>query len=323
MPKVSVIVPAYNREKYIGECLDSLLSQTYGDLEVIVVDDGSTDSTPEIAEEYRRRYGEKVKLKRLKENSGLSVASNEGIRMAEGELICFCDSDDWFHPQRVEKMVKALEENPQKVVIGTNIVLYDETEGKEVGVISRGIFSQKLGENAFLAVLENLYKHGCCALGGVFMARRFVFEEEFYDPTLSRGQDGDLVLRLAYRYPQGFLFIDEPLYFWRQHSGQLTKNPAEGYVSPLYFKFPRFWRRDLALPPEDRERYLSLRKHIIRQNANTLLREGYYKEAFEFYREIMVDEPLPLRLIYRFFMLFPFGGRLAINLWHSLKGVKK
>lgn len=102
-PRVSVIVPVYQVEKYIRRCLDSILNQTYRAFEVIVVDDGSPDACPEICDEYQNRYPNVSVIH--KENGGLSSARNAGMDVARGEYITFVDSDDQLHPYFIEKML--------------------------------------------------------------------------------------------------------------------------------------------------------------------------------------------------------------------------
>lgn len=320
MAKVSIIVPAYNREKYIGQCLDSLLNQTYKDLEIIVVDDASTDDTPQIVEEYRERHPDKIKIKKLERNSGPSVARNEGIKIAEGEYICFCDSDDWFPQERVEKLVHYMEENPQKVWVATNAWNFDEASGKIIG-LRYDVSTESLSENAFIACLENRAKREFTGLIRA-LARREVFTLDLFDPALKGGEDDDIILRIAYRYPGGFFFINEPLYFYRIHKEQLTKNINYFNALPFYKKFSKLWSRNLSLPSEHKERYLLFRKLVLRGYANAILKEGHYKEATEFYKEILPDEPLPLRILYKLFILFPSFGKLFIKVYHWLKGIK-
>jgi glycosyltransferase involved in cell wall biosynthesis len=276
-------------------------------------------------EEYRRRYGEKVKFKRLEKNRGPSFARNEGIKLAEGEYIAFCDSDDWFHPERIEKMVKVLEENPLKVVVASNAYITDEN-GEIKGLdVSNNIFLNK-PYDAFLISLENLGKQ---AIFEPFMCRRSALERDKFDPAIVGTEDKDISLRLAYPHPEGFLFLNEPLYFIRQHPSQISRIFHEGasqrnyiHLLPFYRKFVRLWRRDLVLPQEIKARYLALRTRAIRWFANALLKEGYYEEAFQFYKEIIKDEPFPLRLAYKLFMLFPSLGKFGIKFWHFLRGVK-
>lgn len=92
-PKISVIVPVYNAEKYLHRCIDSILNQTFPDFELLLIDDGSKDQSGEICDEYAKKDS-RVKVFH-KENGGVSSARNVGIDNAVGEYICFCDSDDW------------------------------------------------------------------------------------------------------------------------------------------------------------------------------------------------------------------------------------
>lgn len=114
--KVSVIIPAYNTEKYIETCLTSLLKQTLEDIEIIVVDDGSTDSTLEVLKEYEKKYPEKI-IVYHKENGGQASARNLALSYAKGEYLGFVDSDDWVDLDMYEKMyMKAREENADIVI---------------------------------------------------------------------------------------------------------------------------------------------------------------------------------------------------------------
>lgn len=94
LPEISIIIPSYNVEEYIGSCLDSIVNQSFTDYEIIVVDDGSTDKTKEIISRYIERYSNIVLI--TQKNSGQSVARNRGIEVAKGKFIVFVDSDDWF-----------------------------------------------------------------------------------------------------------------------------------------------------------------------------------------------------------------------------------
>ena len=100
---VTVVVPVYNVEKYLKKCLDSLLSQTYHNIEIIVVNDGTTDKSLDIAKEVNS-IDERVKII-SQENQGLSEARNTGIRNAKGEYICFVDSDDFVHKDYVKLLL--------------------------------------------------------------------------------------------------------------------------------------------------------------------------------------------------------------------------
>lgn len=159
MPKVSIIVPVYNVEKYLIKCLESLVNQTLDDIEIIVVNDGSTDNSKEILKDYQKRFPEKIKYLE-KENGGLSDARNFGVPYATGEYIAFLDSDDYVELELYEKMYrKAKEENrdmvecdfiweyPQKNVIDTGIIYNNK---KDMLVYARVVAWNKLIKRSLL-----------------------------------------------------------------------------------------------------------------------------------------------------------------------------
>ena len=115
MPLVSVIIPAYNAEDYISQCLSSVLSQTLSDIEVIVVDDGSTDRTASIVKELTHRDG-RIRLIR-QENQCAGVARNKGMEVAEGKYLYFLDADDWIEPDSLEKLCSSAESLGSDIVV--------------------------------------------------------------------------------------------------------------------------------------------------------------------------------------------------------------
>ena len=127
MPKVSVIVPVYNVEKYLEKCLDTLVNQTLEDIEIIVVNDGTPDNSQQIIDKYVSNYPEKVKSY-IKENGGLSSARNFGLRMATGEYISFVDSDDYVELDMMEKLYKKTEEFKYDVVCSDVNIIYPDKE---------------------------------------------------------------------------------------------------------------------------------------------------------------------------------------------------
>lgn len=131
MEKISIIVPIYNSEKYLEDCLTSLVEQTYTDLEIILVNDGSTDQTTEICRQFARKCSN-IKLVEIS-NSGRVRARKEGLKLATGRIVAFMDSDDWIEINTIENMYKSLCENNADIVIAG---YYENTYGKEVIVIN-------------------------------------------------------------------------------------------------------------------------------------------------------------------------------------------
>ena len=153
MTKVSVVVPVYNVERYLGRCLDSLVSQTLRDVEIICVDDGSTDRSGAIADEYAARSG-RVKVVH-KANSGAGPARNAGMDVAVGEYLYFCDPDDWADEGMLDALYGRASETAADVVIAGRKAYSEETNRVFVNMpspelVARGVFSgQDLPDNLF------------------------------------------------------------------------------------------------------------------------------------------------------------------------------
>lgn len=209
-PAVSVIVAAYNAERYIAETLDSIQAQKFRDFEVIVVDDGSTDQTAQIVAGY-------PEVRCLRQpNRGQPVARNAGIAAARGKYIAFVDADDLWLPAKLEKQIAYLESHPQVAWIYSDAVVFDSTTGApichigEKHVLCEGSVLDKLILSLFIA-------------SPTPVVRREVFEQTgLFDesPSLRIGEDWNMWLRIAERYPVAV--IREPLALVRVHSSNMT-----------------------------------------------------------------------------------------------------
>lgn len=155
MPKVSVVVPVYNVQEYIEKCLETLVNQTLKDIEIIIVNDGSTDNSEKIIKKYIEKYPEKIKYY-VKENGGLSDARNYGLKYVTGDYIAFLDSDDYVDETLYEKMYnKAIEENCDFVECDF-IWKYDKKEVKDTGDIY--LDKHKMLANARVVAWNKLIK---------------------------------------------------------------------------------------------------------------------------------------------------------------------
>lgn len=125
MPEVSIIVPVYNTGPYLPKCIDSILAQTFGDFELILVNDGSTDSSGRICEEYAARDG-RIRVIH-QENQGQSVARNRALEQMQGQWVLFVDSDDWIHPEMLERLRSAAQEKR----VNISICGYEDTRGPD------------------------------------------------------------------------------------------------------------------------------------------------------------------------------------------------
>ena len=125
---ISIIVPIYNSENYIKKCLDSILAQTYSNLEVILIDDGSTDNSYNICKDYQKKDNRIVLLQQ--KNAGVSRARNHGLEVAKGEYIGFVDSDDYIEPEMYEILLNSIIESNSKIAICN--YYYENEDSKEI-----------------------------------------------------------------------------------------------------------------------------------------------------------------------------------------------
>lgn len=210
-PKVSVIVPVYNRAAPVCAAIDSVLAQTFKDFELIVVDDGSTDATPlKLA-----AYGDKIKIIR-QPNRGVSAARNAGIKAARGGLIAFLDSDDVWLPHKLAAQTAFFNANPAAVWQQTQEIWV--RNGRRVNPKKR---HAKLQGRIFKESLEL-----CLVSPSAVMLRRLVFNEfGMFDETLPACEDYDLWLKILTRYP---VYLDETPGIIKHggHKDQLSARPG-------------------------------------------------------------------------------------------------
>ena len=132
-PKVTVVIPVYNREKYVGIAVDSILSQTFSDFELLVIDDGSIDRSIDVVLSYS---DPRIRLVRSNTNLGVATTRNKGIQLARGEYLAFLDSDDWAYPERLAKQTTFLDNHPDYAAVGSWIEWMSEA-GHPSGRIKR------------------------------------------------------------------------------------------------------------------------------------------------------------------------------------------
>lgn len=225
MKKVSVIIPMYNSEKYIGQCLSSVLAQNFQDMEVLVIDDGSSDQGSEICEEAARTDA-RVCLRR-QENEGVSSARNHGIESAKGEYVFFLDSDDAIHPFLIEKMLLLAEEQQADLVfcsyhkLGTEKIETILAENPKK--YERFRWQTAKGEEAE-DWFHRKYMNDLSGIGGKLIRRSAIGSLRF-DEKLSNGED---TLFLYHIIRQGIrsVFLQKGWYYYRIHGESVTHSQA-------------------------------------------------------------------------------------------------
>ncbi len=209
MPRVSVIIPTYNRAGLVQEAVASVLAQTYQDFELLVVDDGSTDGTPETLE----AYGGAIRVLRRPHRKGVSAARNRGSSAATGEWLAFLDSDDLWLPEKLARQMAYLAAHPRLLLSQT-----EETWVRRGLRVNPPRSHRKEGGRIFLRSLERCL----VSPSAVILHRRLLEEHGGFDESLPAAEDYDLWLRLTWRYDVGLL--PEPLIIKRGgHGDQLSR----------------------------------------------------------------------------------------------------
>lgn len=209
MPRVSVIIPTYNRAALVQEAAASVLAQTYRDFEFLVVDDGSTDGTLEAL----AAFGGTIRVLSRPVRGGVSAARNTGIAAAQGEWLAFLDSDDLWLPEKLERQMAFMEARPQLFLSQT-----EETWVRRGVRVNPPLTHRKEGGRIFLRSLERCL----VSPSAVMLHRRLLDDHGGFDEALPAAEDFDLWLRLSWRYEVGL--IPEPLIIKRGgHADQLSR----------------------------------------------------------------------------------------------------
>jgi glycosyltransferase involved in cell wall biosynthesis len=216
---VSVVIATYNCAGYVAQAIDSVLAQTYRDIEVLVVDDGSTDHTADVLAAYRGNP--RVHL-HSQPNAGQTTAKNRGIRAASGDFVAFCDADDAWLPQKLAVQIPAFARNDRIGVVYSRAAAIAPdgrrvpTEPMRVPYVSG-------------AITEQLFKFNLVPFGTAVIRRACLNEMGDFDERYRMGIDWELWLRLSTRYE--FLFVDELTYLYRIWPGQMSNNWRGRYDS--------------------------------------------------------------------------------------------
>lgn len=252
-PTLSVIIPVYNSEKYIAECIQSVLSQTFTDFEIILVDDGSTDASGAICDEYRQRFPEKIKVIH-KPNGGAASARNAGIDIAAGRFLAFTDSDDTIHPDMYTTLFETIERTGADIVETFFIPSGNKIEAlkhwnAETALTGRDALCQMLDWNMTASLCTKLFRKE--AVKGLRMDEGHTNEDFRYLCEVYLREPSVVVL------PQAF-------YTYRATEGSVTRS-----LRPNFFDIFRNLDYVATLLPHDDKglrkqfRVYSLTMHIM------------------------------------------------------------
>lgn len=223
-PKVTILMPVYNGEKYLREAIESILNQSFADFELLVINDGSTDSSVKIIEAYSDF---RIRLVHNEKNLKLIATLNKGIDLARGEYIARMDCDDVSHPERLEKQVKFMDSHPEIGICSSWADYIDET-GNVIGQL----------QNPTGDLLQKTFWRPSPIIHAACMAKSNLFRENKFDPEYCHAEDYELWLRL---YEQTKFFnIDEYLYRIRFHGDRVSVQQREFQLKNSYRAFCDF-----------------------------------------------------------------------------------
>lgn len=250
---VSVIIPAYNRGDRIERSIQSVLSQTYINMEIIVIDDGSTDDTRDIISKI---HDERIKYF-YQENAGACIARNRGIQLAKGEFIAFHDSDDVWYQNKLERQMRVFKDNPNIDLVFCKLV-----QKRKNGNV---IFSPDHIREGILNPVENLFGIGTITL----LARKEVFEKYKFDEQLPRFQELELLYRISASYT--LYCLDEGLAEYNLGEDSISSNP---------FKMLRACELILEKHPQMKSNHPKMVKQMaaIMQHAGKRLKNAHDDE---------------------------------------------
>lgn len=236
-PEVSVIIPTYNSEQYIAQALESVLTQTYRNLEVILIDDASHDLTVEIAHGFQDR---RVKIFSNSQNRGVSYGRNFGIRQAQGKWIALLDSDDWYAPHRLEKLI-ALGEAQDADLIADDLLLVNDDHTEHWSTLLAECPHMKFSAITLIDAVKFVTSDRLSTINGKriwslgyakpLIRREFLLKHQlWYDENLQVGEDFSLYLECL-RQQAKFYLSAQPYYYYRTRTTSLSTRKSTEYLA--------------------------------------------------------------------------------------------
>jgi len=302
-PKVSVIIPTYNRQKLLPKAIKSVLNQTFKNFELIIVDDGSTDNTKEIIKEFQKRD---PRIKYIwQENFGAPAGpKNTGIKNSKGEYIAFLDDDDEWLPEKLEKQIELFEDNIG--FVGCNILIVDQ--------ISQLLKKFKMPEYPYKIFFEKLLGGDFTFTSSIVVVKREVLDEfGFFDENLKFGDDWDLWLRISKKYR--FAFVPDFLVKYYIHQGSTMPHlHPEKEAKEFEYIFSKYQK--------DYRRYPVIYSMHLRKLASRYCASGKLNKGRKYYVKSIKLNPLNLKS-YLYLLLSFLGERTFRKIYDFRKSLNK
>lgn len=283
MASVDVIIPAFNAAKYLPKAIESVISQTFSDWQILLVDDGSTDNTAEAVSPFLERLGPKIKYIR-QDNGGLPAARNAAIRASRGEFIALLDADDIWLPCRLEESVKVLLERPQAGLaygLITNIDPEDRIGSTWVGNLKN--VEGHIAPQIYMRTVE-------LPCPTITFRRQCIDEVGGFDESMRATEDRDLWLRIALKHEVAF--IPKVLAYYRRSPDSMSANPDRMVQAQLHFIAKHYGSEGCGF----RSRQIALAR-TYKQRADNLRVRGQALAALESSLHAVALYPLSLNNI--------------------------
>jgi len=232
-PVVTIIIPVYNVENYLKECLDSVLEQTFYNYEIIAIDDGSTDNSPNILKEYSNKFS-RLKICLEKENKGQGFARNKGLKLAEGKYILFVDSDDYIERETLQVLVQEIENN--------NV---DFVRFKARRFSNNNEFLSKIKKNRILLKENKIYING--SYKAIYLSYSpspvlYLFKKDIVKRNKLKFPEGiihedELFSTLLFIYANSCIYVDKPFYNRRYREGSTMTTLTNEQKQKSFFSY--------------------------------------------------------------------------------------
>lgn len=227
-PLISVGIPFFNAEKFLADAIESVFNQSYKNWQLILLDDGSTDNSLEIAKHFSQKDS-RVTIVTDGKNKGLAARLNELVQLSNGTYVARMDADDIMHPNRLKRQIAILESRPAIDVLGTNAYVIDE---------DNLVFGCRYKENNGLQEVESF-------IHPTIMAKKQWFIDNPYDEKAIRIEDAELWYRTKNK--NNFMIINKPLLFYREFGGEYYKkyfaaSKCKNYILSKYYK-DKYWEK--------------------------------------------------------------------------------
>jgi len=302
-PRISIIIPTYNRDNLILKALESIFIQTFQDFEILIIDDASTDKTEQVIKELNHS---KVRYFKLENNSGQCIARNFGVKRAKGEFVAFLDSDDEWLPEKIEKQV----------------ALFETGSDRLGGVYGNSYTTDAIKNTTTLAVVENRrgdihneFMRGFCPpTPSMFMVKREAIEKvNGFDEALITFVDLDLWIRISEHYY--FDFVEDPVIIkYEQIGDQYVNNFEKRYRG--FHLFMEKWSREVKLETGSKG-LLDLRQHLTKALVVPLVEhppDGIHWKSIKMILLLVKARSVSFRLYLKAWMILLFGPRVIYRI---------